>query len=261
VLDVSAVSRFHAAQLALLAATYNKAWEHGVKSYQPDKDPAVALPADLGHPQVVAAVGLGTVAALLHRRQQVYVPPAAPVAVARARALTPAVRGMNKMAVELPTIIATPAQQQAAEDALRAGTIAQEDLVSYSLGLAAREWVEKNDWRLEAGESVAWAGEQDGYSQAADTDGQLLEWLDEGDDHVCSDCEDLDAMPPMPLGEWPTTPGAGDTECNVGCRCVLQVSDVQLEPGDELPQLSGDQEATISRIAESREPEADLALA
>jgi hypothetical protein len=88
----------------------------------------------------------------------------------------------------------------------------------------------------------------------ADGDGQLLEWLGEADDRKCPDCDGLDALPPMPLADWPTTPGSGDTACDVGCRCVLHVSGDGLAPGEQLPALSEDEEALVSRIAEAREP-------
>jgi hypothetical protein len=58
----------------------------------------------------------------------------------------------------------------------------------------------------------------------------------------------------MPLADWPTAPGSGDTECDVGRRCVLQVSGDQLAPGEQLPELSSDEQALASRIAEARKP-------
>lgn len=45
----------------------------------------------------------------------------------------------------------------------------------YAEALATQEWLDSNEWRLTAGESVAWAGDQAGYAQAANEDGQLLE--------------------------------------------------------------------------------------
>lgn len=78
---------------------------------------------------------------------------------------------------------------------------------------------------------------------------------------MCVSCESLGTLPPMPLSDWPTTPGAGDTICQAGCRCVLQVSDDQLQPGDALPALSEDEEALVGRIAEAREPSAHTATA
>ena len=262
-IDVAAIARFHRAQAALLASTYDHAWRHGVASYEPDDDPEEpARPrADETKIQLVPIIAAGTAAALLTRRERPYQPPLAPVAEVRARALTPALAGLDRMAGELQHITPTPAQLQAAEDAIRAGTIESEDAVSYALALAAREWVEGNEWRLNAGESVAWAGEQDGYGQAANEDGQLLEWLTEADDRVCDDCSELGDMPPMPLSEWPTTPGAGDTTCDVGCRCCMIVADDQELPGGELPALSEDQEATLSRIAEGRREALEPALA
>lgn len=260
-LDPSAIHRFHTAQVGLLAATYNRAWVHGVASYKPDADPAEPLPADPGHAKVIAAVGMGTVAAILHARGQKYRPPTAPDPQLRARALTPAVKGMDRMTGELQHIIANATQVKAAEDAIRAGTIPADDLLNYALALAAREWTERNDWRLTAGESAAWSGEQAGYGQAAEADGQLLEWLPEGDERVCSDCESLGGLPPMPLSEWPTLPGTGDTICDVGCRCVMQAADVPLEAGGGLPELNDEQEATIDKITSGREEALDLALA
>lgn len=262
-LNPGAVGRFHAKQAALLAATFARAWHHGVASYAPDADPESGheLHADPGHASVIAAVGIGATAAILHRRGRVYVPPSTPDPAMRNRVVTPAVRGIDRMAGEALNVVPNPQQYAEAEAAIRAGTVSADDATSYALKLAAREWVDNNAWRLNAGESVAWAGEQVGYAQAADEDGQLLEWLPEADDRVCEDCEALGGLPPMPLGEWPTLPGMGDTICNVGCRCVMQVADVQLAPGDSLPALSGDQEDLLSRIASEREEALEPALA
>lgn len=255
-IDVAAVASFHRAQAALLAATYNKAWQHGVKSYLPDADPEEPEQpqADETQIQLAPVIAAGTVAALVARRERPYQPPLLPFPEHRDRALAPALLGLDRMAGELPTLIPTLEQRQAAEDAIRAGTIQGEDAINYALALAAREWVEANEWRLNAGDSVAWAGEQAGYAQAANEDGQLLEWLTEGDGppHVCDDCAELGDMPPMPLEDWPTSPGAGETECSSGCRCNFIVSDMQLELGDQLPALSEDQEAAVGRIAEGR---------
>jgi hypothetical protein len=79
--------------------------------------------------------------------------------------------------------------------------------------------------------------------------------------HNCNDCDELGDMPPMPLADWPTTPGSGDTECDVGCRCCMIVADDQELPGGELPALSEDQEGTLSRIAEGRREALEPALA
>lgn len=101
---------------------------------------------------------------------------------------------------------------------------------------------------------MAWSGEQRGYAEAANADGQLIEWLTEATG-VCEDCEALGGLPPMPLADWPTTPGSGDTVCASGCRCVLQVADDQeLGPNGEPPALTDGQESLVSQIAERREP-------
>lgn len=186
-IDVGAIASFHRAQAALLASTYDRAWKHGVASYQPDADPEEPEQpqADETQIQLAPVIASGTVAALIARRERPYQPPLLPFPEHRDRALAPALLGLDRMAGELPTIIPTLEQRQAAEDAIRAGTIEGEDAINYALALAAREWVDSNEWRLTAGESVAWAGEQDGYAQAANEDGQLLEWLPEGDDRVC----------------------------------------------------------------------------
>ena len=158
------------------------------------------------------------------------------------------------MAGELQQLTPTADHFQAAQAAARSGLVDAGDMSTYVEALAASDWAQSNAWRLDAGESVAWAGQQTGYAEAADTDGQLLEWLPESDEHVCEDCGSLGDLPPMPLSDWPTTPGAGDTDCNVGCRCVLQVADEQLGPNGEPPALSQAQEDLVSRIAQGREP-------
>jgi len=244
-----AIERFHAAQSRNLEQTYDHAWRQGVASYEP-QDPE---PAPDKNP-AVATAPVGTGAALLTRRQQAYREPAAPDAARRARALEPASAGLAKMTDELHQLTPTQEHMQTAEAAARSGEIDAGDMDAYAEALAAGDWLESNAWRLDAGDSVAWSGEQAGYAEAADADGQLLEWLPESDEHVCEDCGSLGELPPMPLSDWPTTPGSGDTACNVGCRCVLQVSDEQLGPNGELPPLSQTQEGVISEIASRREP-------
>jgi len=240
-----AVARFHAAQTRLLSETYDRAWLQGVRSYEPDPDPGPGRPP-------AAAAGLGAGAALLAAQARPYHPPSAPDPQAQAAALGAARQGLDSMVSELSKLTPSPENTDAAEAAARAGDIGAADISQYADALAVQDWAEANAWRLDAGESVAWAGEQHGYAQAADADGQLLEWLPEADDRVCEDCEGLGQLPPMPLADWPTTPGAGDTACSVGCRCVLQVSDAQVGPTGELPDLDDKQEALVSDIAERR---------
>jgi hypothetical protein len=80
--------------------------------------------------------------------------------------------------------------------------------------------------RLDGGSAIAWSGEQNGYAQAADASGDLLRWVTEGDDRVCEDCQAYGDMDPMPLGMWPTSPGSGQTECSLGCRCSFDTEEM-----------------------------------
>ena len=174
--------------------------------------------------------------------------------MSRAHALEPATAGLAKMTDELHQLTPTATHHKAAEAAAREGQIDAGGMSSYAEALAADDWAAENGWRLDAGESVAWAGEADGYAQAANADGQLLTWEPEADDHVCESCQQLGELPPMPLADFPTTPGAGDTDCSTGCRCVLQVADDQtLGPNGEPPALSKDEEGVISDIASRRD--------
>lgn len=211
--DPSAILRFADAQKALLARTYDEAWAEGVASYEPDADPEA--PAE--EESLLPVIAAGGAAGLLGRRQRKYRAPSVPDADRRHAALVPAVKGLDKMAEELHQAVPTSEQMQAATDAALAGRIATENIGNYAQALAVAAWLESNEWRLRAGESVAWAGEQAGYGQAAEEDGQLLDWESEGDSRVCDDCLALSTMPPAPLSDWPTTPGAGDTVCSVGC--------------------------------------------
>jgi hypothetical protein len=169
-----AIARFRAAQSRLLDETYDRAWRHGVQSYEPDEDPQHPLPPDDTHPDVIAAVGVGAAAALLAKRLRRYHPPTGPDADMRARALAPAAGGLARMAGELQQFTPTLAHFQAAEDAAHAGSISAEDMRAYAEALAAQERIDSEQWRLMAGESAAWAGEQAGYAQAADADGATV---------------------------------------------------------------------------------------
>jgi hypothetical protein len=254
VIDTAIVTRFHAAQVRLLHSTYDEAWHQGVANFTPrsrlrESESAQQERERHEREELILTGAVGAGALLLLRRQKPYRPPAAPEPKVRARALTPALRGLDRMAGELQAVVPTADTTQRAEAAVGAGTIRFDEAAGYALALAAEDWLDSNAWRLDAGESVAWAGEQAGYAQAADAGGELLEWVPEADDKVCDDCLDLGALPPMPLSDWPTTPGEGATVCNVGCRCVLQASDVQVGEGEELPPLSGPDEETLDRIA------------
>jgi hypothetical protein len=191
----------------------------GVANYTPDDDPAPEDVPDEPAPDPSTAAGATGAAVLAALRMYPYKAPKQPDALRRAAALAPAFASLDRMAGELATL-------SPSTDAIDQGN-ADESFASALLG-----WAVSNGWRLDAGESTAWAGESSGFAEAATQDGQLLEWIDSGDDHECADCEVLAGMPPAPLSDWPCQPGDGVTECHSGCRCSLDVSDQQVVPGD-----------------------------
>lgn len=226
-----AILRFADQQKKLLRKTYDEAWLQGVHSYIPDDDPdkEPSLPRDM------AVAGLSGSPLLNVRRQYKYQAPNHPSAVYRAVALAPAFIGIASMVGEIVSIMdaASPYVESANGD----------------ISLALTNWTETNSWRLDNGDSVAWAGEQAGYAEAADADGQYLYgWMTVGDNRVCSGCELLSSFPPMPLGMWPTAPGAGDTDCGPGCRCSWDVWGDPL-PVDYVPYLTSDQQALSDQLA------------
>lgn len=237
-LHPDALASFAQSQKALVVATYNQAWHRGVASYPPPDRPHDAEAESARQHDEELLTGAALLAA---RRRRQYVAPAHPDQYRRAIAVAPALSGVNSMVVELSTLSPTPEQIAGAADAQ--GALAE----------AMAQWAETNSWRLNGGESAAWAGEQAGYGEAADAAGDLLDWQTEGDDHVCDSCDALGSMGPMPLGEWPTTPGAGDTDCAVGCRCSLESVSAFLAGDTYQPQsLTDDQQAAVNQILDTR---------
>jgi hypothetical protein len=211
--------RWQSRQAKLLASTYRKGWRAGVQNYQAQQAPQKQR----------SPGGKGAKAS----------PPAQPAAkpppATMARALSPALSSLARMGAQIAVIVPTAAQLAAG------GTLAAATL------LAVKQYLSASGWLLAAGASVAWAGEQAGYAHAADADGLLLEWeLDPRSDH-CEDCPALAALPPMPLALWPTLPGEGMTECNVGCRCSLRAVAVPV------PTLDGTQHELLARVG-NRQP-------
>jgi hypothetical protein len=187
---------------------------------------------------------------LLARRRRKYRPPDTPDPLLRRAAMRGAQRGVDKMAAELAHLRPSEQDYQQALDELAAATqeVAALEREARATRIAVDRWTQENMWRLDLGESVSWAGEQDGFAAAADTDGQLLEWLTEPDRNVCGDCRALSTLPPMPRADWPTTPGSGATQCSGGCRCTLEAV-ADLAPGDQLYALNEDDHAVIGRVA------------
>jgi hypothetical protein len=178
----------------------------------------------------------------------------------RQQALAGALKGTERMAGELATLSPEPKHLETAQQEVDDGKLPVEALATGALALAVAEWAERNAYRLDAGASVAWAGEQAGYAEAADTDGQLLSWVDEGDDHVCGDCEAFDAMGPMPLEDFPTMPGDGATECNAGCRCTLEAVAISMLPGDELTPLNDEANTALEKVAGQAQERMDKSM-
>lgn len=193
-------------QLQLLAKTYTKAWQQGANAYRTQQ----------------ATPRQGQAA----RKP----PPAKPQPQAMQRALGPAANSLVRMAAAMVTL--TPA----------AGHLAVAKTTVEAVKLAIREYLRVNARLLAAGVSVAWAGEQAGYAQAADSDGMLLKWELGAAVHSCADCPALAGLPPMPLDQWPTMPGEGMTECSVGCKCSMVAVSAPVRP------LNGAQHEVLSRI-------------
>lgn len=206
-----AAARWQSRQAQLLADTYRRGWQTGVKNYQAQQTTPAATRAAVP-------------------------PPRSPNTAAMQRALGPALASLARMAVQMAAIVPTAAQLAAA------GTAAGAVL------LAVKAFLKTNGWLLVAGVSVAWAGEQAGYAEAAAADGLLLKWqLDPRAEH-CDDCPALAQLPPMPLDQWPTLPGEGATDCRQGCKCSLNAA-----PGAKPQSLTGGQHELLAMIA-SRSP-------
>ncbi len=204
-IDRHAVGRWQARQAKLLHDSYYKAWSAGVESYQPaperDGDPA----------------GAAAVLTLAGRRAGPYNPPVQPASTPRQRALAPALKSLNTMAVTLATLTPSSANLAAAAAAVGTGQITGSQSAALAAALAVKAYFASNEYRLAGGESVAWAGEQNGYGEAANAAGMLVVWQTAGDGRECDDCEALGALGAVALSELPTSPGEGGTECDVGC--------------------------------------------
>lgn len=206
-----AAARWQHRQARILARSYVKAWHTGQQAYRTQ-----------------TVTPLATTAATTP-------PPTGPAAQQMGRALAPALAGLATMAAQVASVIPT-------------AVLLAENSVEVAYRLAVRGFLLSNAWRLAAGVSVIWAGEQLGYAQAANADGLLLAWeLDPRASH-CQDCPALAALPPMPLSEWPTLPGEGATACNVGCKCSLQAV------AATRPVLTPDQQLVVARVAARQTP-------
>lgn len=242
----SAIQRFSESQRQLVHDAYDEAWRQGVAGYQPDDDPQ--QPSSRDQHQAEEAT-LSGVALLRARTGRAYVAPSSPDMQRRQVALAGPLASTDRMAVQLAQV--APGQQHfdQADQAVQSGEIDATRVTVFALGLAVADWAQSNSYRLDLGDSVAWAGEQAGYAEAADTDGKLLSWQSEDDDSVCEDCSELEAMGPLPLSDFPTMPGDGATECSQGCRCSVEAVDVGPVAGDSLTPLSDEQNAAIEKIA------------
>lgn len=209
-----AAARWQRQQARTLKSAYTHAWRTGTRNYRSQHaTPPVALTA------------------------ATTTPPTAPAAAPMARALGPALQSLASMTATLASLVPTAAQLTATPS------------LAAAQALAARVWLDANLWRLAGALSVVWAAEQHGYAQAAAADGLLIAWeLDPNPAvHHCADCPALAALPPMPLDQWPTLPGEGQTECDVGCRCSLRAVAARVTA------LTSQQTQLVARIA-ARQP-------
>lgn len=242
VLQPDALLAFAHAQKRLLVQTYDGAWQSGVGNYTPPPD---QQPDD--HTGTVVAGVAGAVALALAKK---YAAPTHADQTRRAVALAPAFKGVDRMTAELATLVPSLENQQATAEAAAAGTIDPQMQAAYAYQQALNDWIDSNAYRLTLGDSVAWAGEQAGYGEAADAGGELLDWDDTGDSSECDDCAMLATMGPMPLDQWPTTPGSGATECSVGCRCSMSSEGPSY--GFQGFSLSDDQQATADKVVDAQ---------
>jgi hypothetical protein len=202
-----AATKWQRQQQQILMQAYVKAWQTGAGNYRSSAAPPVAGQA---------------------ARQ----PPEQPNGQMMQRAMQPALKSLASTVAGSLMVVPTTAQIAAAASA----SVALVDAMIVYLAAQA--------FRLAGGASVAWAGEQAGYAQAAAADGQLLRWqLDAGAKH-CMDCPGLAGLPPMPLDQWPTLPGEGATDCGGGCKCSMQAAGV-ITP----PVLTGHQLQTLQRVS------------
>lgn len=241
-----AIQHFTERQRQLIHDSYDQAWQRGVESYTPDADPDEPTPEHQHHGE---EAGLTGIALLKARTNRVYEPPESPDLERRQIALAGALKGTEKMAGELAQVSPTSQHIEETQTEVDAGKIAVDALMVAALANAVSDWAESNTYRLDAGASVAWAGEQAGYAEAANTDGKLLQWVDEGDEKVCGDCEGLADLGPLPLEDFPTMPGDGATECDVGCRCSIEAVDIELLPSDQLAPLGEEENTALDKIA------------
>lgn len=203
-----ASQRWQNRQVQALHDAYNKAWHQGARNYH----------SQYATPPVPRTAGPK---------------PTAPNIANMQKTLAAALATIASIGVALAAIVPTTAQITAA-GGLSAATIT-----------LMRAYLATVAWRLALAVYVVWVAEQAGYAEAAQADGLLLKWtLDPSPDiHHCVDCPGLASLPPMPLEMWPTLPGMGDTECNVGCRCSMQAV------AAPIPSLSGSQEEILRRVA------------
>jgi hypothetical protein len=207
-----ATARWQQKQARAIRNTYRDAWKTGRNAYRSEQHPPNTQ----------------------HRPAKP--PPARPAALPERQALAPALNSLARMGAELVLLVPTAAQ------------IAVAGSMAAAMLLAIKAWIKTNAYRLAGAASVAWAGEQHGYTQAADADGLLLAWQLDGAAHHCDDCLALAGLPAMPLEQWPTMPGDGATECGAGCKCSMTAV------AAETPVLSAVQQGALARVA-AQQPE------
>lgn len=193
-IDHRAVDLFVARQLDLLRQSYDRAWRRGRDHHLSGKG------------------RLTRIMARLWRR-------GGPDDRRREHSMAPAARSLEKMRLELKGLVPSPEQIAAAARVVAAGSLPGASTAAVAEQLALRRWITANASRLAGGASVVWAGEQAGYAESADRGNELLRWQTVSDARVCPTCVAYGLEPPRPLRLWPTSPGAGDTQCSVGCRC------------------------------------------
>lgn len=187
-------ARWHQQQIQALLAAYARAWQQGASAFRSQ-----------------SATPLYTTVT----QQPQSSAPQGPDRQRMGQALGPALASAATMAAEIAALTPITVERMA---------------LPAQIAAAIAQYLAANLFRVKQGSYVAWAGEQAGYAETANSAGLLLKWQLEPGAHHCVDCPALSALPAMALNQWPTLPGMGATACGVGCHCSLVAAGTAPQP-------------------------------